>query len=50
MRIMTRMLDFQSSTKSVSPVPSMRDGPAAPGINNTEANEMGQVTHRLFTN
>jgi len=50
MRIMTRMLDFQSSTKSVSPVPSMRDAPAAPGINNTVANEMGQVNHRLFNN
>ena len=50
MRIMARMLDFQSTTKNASPVPSIRDAPAATGVDNAVANEMGQVNHRLFNN
>lgn len=49
-RIMARMLDFQSATKNVSPVPSMRDAPAATGVDTAVASEMLQVNHRLFNN
>lgn len=49
-RILARMLDFQSTTKQVSPVPSMTDAPASNAVDTAVASEMSQVNRRLFNN
>lgn len=49
-RILARMLDFQSTTKQVTPLPSMTDAPAANDVDTAVANEMSQVNRRLFNN
>ena len=50
MRILARMLDFQTTTSQASPVPSMRDAAEAKSAGTGVANEMARVNGRLFNN
>lgn len=48
--ILERMLDFESTSKQVSPVPPMTDARQTNAVDNPVANEMSQVNRRLFNN
>lgn len=49
-RIMERMLDFNSTLATASPVPASKDAPATDHLNRAVASEMKQVNQRLFNN
>lgn len=50
MRILSRMLDLQATTKQVSPVPSPSDAPQPNPIDLAVAKQMSDVNTRLFNN
>lgn len=49
-RILSRGLQMQDSAAEVTPIPKAADAPAATGLNNAVAQEMGAVNQRLFNN
>ena len=50
LRILSRMLDLQATTKEVSPIPSLADAPAVTAIDLTMAKQMTDVNSRLLNN
>jgi hypothetical protein len=49
-RILNRGMQMQDRTAEVTPIPKAADAPAATGVNNAVAHEMGAVNQRLFNN
>lgn len=50
MRILSRMLDWQTTATQASPVPVATDAPAPGPFNVTVAKQMAEVNHRLLNN
>lgn len=48
--ILARAVRMQDATVDVTPIPKASDAPAANGVNNAVAQEMGSVNQRLFNN
>lgn len=50
LRILSRMLDWQSAAKQGSPIPSPTDAPAPNPVDLAVAKQMADVNYRLFNN